>query len=286
MPVYTLDQLLHIYATQYLPQLAPRTQYQRRRLFARFATDLGAFPLDTLTPLRLRHYRDALSRTLKPGTVRQYLDALSAVFTVAVEELEWLDVNPLAKVRKPPASPGRVRVLSTEERTRLLAACAASPNPSLYRLVLLALTTGARRGELLSLTWQHVDLERGFLRLAQTKNRERRAVPVPSQTLTQLTRWSQGQPLAGWVVPRSSGRSVFPGEHAWKVALKKADVPDFRFHDLRHTFASYLAMSGATLAEIAEVLGHKTLSMVRRYIHFTQPHTQGLVEKMAATFLA
>ena len=177
-----------------------------------------------------------------------------------------------------------MRVLSADERTRLLTACAQSVNPSLYPLVLLALTTGARRGELLSLTWQDVDLERGYLRLAQTKNRERRAVPVPAVTLAQLRTWSTGHTPTTWVVPRQSGRSVFPGEHAWKVALTHADVPDFRFHDLRHTFASYLAMSGATLAEIAEVLGHKTLTMVKRYVHFTQPHTRGLVERMAERF--
>jgi len=285
MPARTLHDLLTVYQTQYLPQLAPRTQYQRSRLLRRFAQDLGQAPLTSVTPRVVRQYRDHLAQTLKPGTVRQYLDALSAVFTVAVQELEWLDVHPLATVRKPPASPGRVRVLSGEERTRLLAVCAASTHPALYPLVLLALSTGARRGELLSLTWFHVDLERGVLRLAQTKNRERRAVPVPSQTLAQLRRWSQDQDEHAAVIPRPSARSVFPGEHAWKRALHRAEVADFRFHDLRHTFASYLAMSGATLAEIAEVLGHKTLAMAKRYTHFTVPHTQDLVERMAQQFL-
>jgi integrase len=285
-PVHTLDDLLQIYTAQYLTNNAPRTQYQQQRLFHRFSHDLGALPVESLTPAVLRQYRDQLRQTLKPGTVRQYLDSLSAVLTVAVEELEWLTVHPLRKVRKPPASPGRVRVLSEAERVRLLQACAASRNPGLYPLVLLALTTGARRGEILSLRWQDGDLERGILRLAQTKNRERRPVPVPAVSLERLRTWSTGQPLSAWVVPRLSAKTVFPGEHAWRAALQRAEVTDFRFHDLRHTFASYLAMSGATLAEIAEVLGHKTLTMVRRYVHFTAPHTHGIVERMAEKFLA
>jgi integrase len=285
-PVHPVDDLLQVYASQYLTNNAPRTQYQQQRLFRRFSQDLGMLSLDCLTPALLREYRDQLRQTLKPGTVRQYLDSLSAVLTVAVEELEWLAVHPLRKVRKPTASPGRVRVLSDEERTRLLTTCAQSRNPGLYPLVLLALTSGARRGEILSLQWQHVDLERGYLRLAQTKNRERRAVPVPAVSLERLRTWSQGQPLTGWVVPRKHATTVFPGEHAWRKALQCAEVQDFRFHDLRHTFASYLAMSGATLAEIAEVLGHKTLAMVRRYVHFMAPHTRGIVERMAERFLA
>ena len=283
--VHTVHDLLQVYTHTYLTNTAPRTQYQYTRLCARFARDLGTIPLECLTPQIMRAYRDRLSRSLKPGTVRQYLDCLSAILTVAVEELAWLDVHPLKKVRKPKASPGRVRVLSDAERVRLLAACQASRNPGLYPLVLVALTTGARRGEVLSLRWQDVDLERGTLRLAQTKNRERRAVPVPQPTLDQLRAWSQGQPPSAWVIPRHRATTPFPGEHAWRGALKRAAITDFRFHDLRHTFASYLAMSGATLAEIAEVLGHKTLAMVRRYVHFTAPHTAAVVARMAQQFL-
>src|SRR6185295_1511673 len=119
-PVHTLNDLLQLYASQYLTNNAPRTQYQQQRLFRRFATDLGTIPVESLTPAVLREYRDTLRQHLKPGTVRQYLDSLSAVLTVAVEELEWLTVHPLRNVRKPPASPGRVRVLSEEERLRLL----------------------------------------------------------------------------------------------------------------------------------------------------------------------
>lgn len=282
---YTVADLLQVYTQDYLPLKAPRTQYQQRSLLRRLDEDLGTLPLDAITPAVLRQWRDQLRPGRKPGTVRQYLDTLSGILTIAVHELEWLEKHPLKGVKKPPPSPGRVRILSPEERQRLLGACQQSVNTTLYPLVFVALTTGARRGELLSLSWRDVDLERGYLRLAQTKNGERRPVPVPSVTLALLRACLDGQSVDAWVFPRRSAKTPFPGEHAWRGALKRAQVEDFRFHDLRHTFASYLAMSGATLAEIAEVLGHKTLTMTRRYAHFTATHTRGIVEKMAEQFL-
>jgi integrase len=215
------------------------------------------------------------------------MDTFSAVLTVGVHELAWLPEHPMRgrKVRKPPASRGRVRFLSPEEQERLLQACRASHKPGLYPLVFLALTTGARRGELFSLTWQAVDLERGWLRLEQTKNRDKRAVPVPSVALEVLCTWRQDAPETAWVFPRTS-RTPFPYEYAWQGALLRSGLAGtFRFHDLRHTAASHLAMSGASLIEIAEILGHKTLAMVRRYSHFTQAHTQGVVERMAQQFI-
>jgi len=82
-----------------------------------------------------------------------------------------------------------------------------------------------------------------------------------------------------------NGKALFPRD-AWEAALVKAEISDFRFHDLRHTAASYLAMSGATLAEIAEVLGHRTLQMVKRYAHLTEQHTSSVVSRMNSKFLS
>jgi len=195
--LHTLDELLDVYAASYLTNHAPRTQAQQQRLFRRFARDLGTVPLDHLTPLVLRAYGDHLSQSLKPGSVRHYLEVLSAVLTAAVEDLAWLPSHPMRHVPKPPPSPGRVRCLTPDERQRLLAACQASHNSWLYLLVLLALTTGCRRGELFGLRWEAVDLDRGLLSLAATKNGDRRPVPVPTLALEPLRTWGQHQPAAG-----------------------------------------------------------------------------------------
>ena len=285
---HTFADLLRYSRAEVLPTKAPTTHYQQNRFLAALERQYGPLPLPTITPAWLRSWRDQLSRRLKPDSVRQYLDVVSAVLTVAVNELEWLPAHPMTggKVRKPRASRGRVRFLSPDEQARLLAACRASHKPGLSPLVLLALTTGARRGELFALRWQDVDLEREVMRLEETKNKEPRAVPVPSVTREVLRRWRQDAPSGAFVFPRQGTRMAFPSEYAWQAALLRAGLSgDFHFHDLRHSAASFLGMAGASLIEIAGILGHKTLQMVRRYTHFTHGHTHAVVERMAAQFV-
>jgi integrase len=171
--------------------------------------------------------------------------------------------------------------LEAQERYQLLEACQASRNPYLYTIVVLALATGARRGELLGLRWPDVDMKRGTLTFHETKNGERRAVPLTGQALTLLHQHAKVRRLDTTLVfPNSSGGRPLGIREAFEGAVERADITDFRFHDLRHTAASYLAMSGASLAEIAEVLGHKTLAMVKRYAHLSEAHTRGVVERM------
>ena len=141
-----------------------------------------------------------------------------------------------------------------------------------------------RRGEVRRLVWSQIDLANGTIILTETKNKETRRVPIRGLALTLLRGHAR--------VRRIDTNLVFPGEHrtrpdkpfalnnAWYRALEEAKVSDFRFHDLRHTAASWLAMNGASLLEIAEVLGHKTLQMVKRYSHLAESHTAMVVERM------
>ena len=281
----TVTDLLARYDTEILPQKALTTQYQQRHVHAWLVRELGDLRLCDLTPMLLRTWRTSLERRLAPGTVRRYLDSLSGPLTAAVQEWGWLPENPLRKVRKPPSGPGRVRFLSADERQRLLAACQQSRNPALYPFVLLALVTGARKTELRTLRWEHVDLVRGQLRFLHTKNGERRGVPVAQMALEVLRAWHALRGASAWVFPRADGRAPVDLDSAWQGAIGRAGIADFHMHDFRHSCASYLAMSGASLLEIAEVLGHKTLAMVRRYSHLTENHTKSVVERMAQQFL-
>jgi integrase len=148
-------------------------------------------------------------------------------------------------------------------------------------IVVLALATGARRGELLNLRWSDVDLKRGTLTFHQTKNGERRAVPLTGYALEVLTQHAQGRRLdTPLVFPDRTGTRPIGIREAFEWAVKRAGIANFRFHDCRHCAASYLAMNGASLAEIAEVLGHKTLAMVKRYAHLSEAHTAGVVARM------
>jgi integrase len=266
-----------------MPQKRPSTSYTQTLHLIWWKAQLGDSRLADLTPACLVEYRDRLAQGHAPATVNRYLQTLSAVLTVAEQELRWMDENPLRKVRKQKEPRGRVRFLSDDERTRLLNACERSRNRSLYPIVVLALSTGARQGELLALQWADVDLKRGMLTFRETKNGETRAVPLTGQALTLMQHHAKIRRLDTLLVfPDPSGSRPVYIRDAWEYAVERADIQDFRFHDLRHSAASYLAMNGASLLEIAEILGHKTLSMVKRYAHLSESHTRNVVARMNA----
>ena len=129
------------------------------------------------------------------------------------------------------------------------------------------------------IVWSDVDFQMGLIRLENTKNNERRSVPLTGLALDIVRDLASVRRIdTDLVFPIKGGRQGL--RIPWEAALKKAEIEDFRFHDLRHTAASYLAMNGATLAEIAEILGHKTLQMVKRYAHLTEQHTSKVVTRM------
>jgi integrase len=199
----------------------------------------------------------------------------------AVREYHWLTANPVRRVSKPKEPDGIVRYLSDEERERLLKACRASEYGELELIVMLAITTGMRKGEILGLRWPDVDLKRAQAVLQKTKNREKRAVPLVPRVITLLQAHAKVRRLDSDLIFQGTGKL----DHWFGRALEEAKIEDFRFHDLRHTAASYLAMSGATLLEIGAVLGHKTAAMTKRYAHLANAHTSAVVQRMAEKFL-
>jgi integrase len=205
------------------------------------------------------------------------------VLSFAVKERRLLDRNPVGDISRKKESRGRTRFLSDVERGALLDACANSGWPTLRTLVLLAITTGARRGELLSLRWSDVDLKAGRALVRETKNGEQRTLPLAGKALEALRELKlQGSARSEHVFLQPSGLPG-PYEHFdahWYAALETAAIADFHFHDLRHTTASMLAAQGASLLEIADVLGHKTLAMVKRYSHLVVDHKAKVIERL------
>ena len=285
---HTLGEVVGRYLRDVLPA-KPRSEKDQKRQLKWWKEQLGDFLLADVTPALIAEYRDKLAKGVtprgtqrSPSTVNRYLAALSHALSIAVKEWGWLDDNPIRKVRKPREPRGRVRFLSDDERPRLLAACKEHNNPALYAIVVLALSTGARHSEILNLTWKDVSVSRGMIVLQETKNDERRAIPLQGHALEIVKEMR--------TVRRIDTDLLFPSrqdsdkplniQNIWRAALEKAEIEDFKFHDLRHSAASYLAMSGASLAEIADVLGHKTLQMVKRYAHLSEQHTAGVVARM------
>jgi integrase len=283
----TLGELLERYGAEVLPGKRPHTQATQAHHLAWWQQQLGHLRLDQLTPERLAAARERLRPGHQAGTVNQYLATLSHALTTAVVEWGWLDSSPLRRVRRLREPRGRVRWLDEAERQRLLAACAASANRVLLPVVILALSTGARKQELLSLTWRDVDLRRERLLLHQTKTDKPRSVPLTERALSEMQALAKVRRIdTALVFPRRDGRAPLDLRYAWQQALRQAGLADFRFHDLRHTCASYLAMNGASLVEIAEVLGHTTLQMVKRYAHLAEAHTAQVVARMNAAIFS
>ena len=214
-----------------------------------------------------------------PATINRFMTALSHVFSIAINEWELLEDHPLRKISKLQEPRGRVRFLDDDERNRLLVACQQSRSPHIYLIVIVALSTGARQGEILGLKWKDVDFERRIITLHHTKNGERRILPISNHVLPLLQAHHKAK-HSDYVFPSPRHNRPLNVRIAWESAIAKAKIEDFRFHDLRHSAASYLAMNGATTSEIAEVLGHKTLSMVKRYSHLSEAHTASVVERM------
>jgi len=250
--------------------------------------EIGMYALADITKTLIIEKRDKLITTGKnvekraTSTVNRYMTALSHAFSVAVNEWEWLQEHPMRKIAKFTEPRGRVRFLSDEERVRLLDACAAINSEYIYPLVVLALSTGARHGELINLLWKDVDFKRKVIVLHDTKNSERRVLPLAHHALELMQNQYENRNKVSPLVfpsPRDPSRA-WESRAAWLTVIKRAKLEDFRFHDLRHSAASYLAMNGASLNEIAEVLGHKTLAMVKRYAHLSEVHTAKVVESM------
>ncbi|HXI15022.1 MAG TPA: site-specific integrase [Chloroflexota bacterium] len=289
----TLATLIEKYVEEYLPQRGVTGEAKQAALLAWWADHYGHVTLDKLRPemvadgrrkLTARRKRDG--EPLSGATVNRHLAALSSVCKWAWKELRWLPSNPVLEVTKAPESTGIVRFLSDDERKALLTACKASRDPNVYPFVLLALATGARYSNLRMLSWADVDLQHWTLRFVEVKNKQPRFVPIVGPAQAALQSHKDRDPTGqGWVF--KGFRDAVPADmdKPWRKVRKAAGIEDVRFHDLRHTTASYLTMNGATLAEVAEALGHRTLVMAKRYAHQSGEHVRGTLERMADRFL-
>lgn len=237
---------------------------------------LGAYDLKYLTNTLILQERQVLLNTLtekggkrKNSTVNRYMASLSSMLTYAHHELKWISENPCLSIEKLKEPAGRDRILSEEETFRLLTVCRENSHPYLYCIFLIAITTGARQGEILNLEWRDIDFENRHIFFRVTKNSHARSTYLPDEALEELKR------LYG---NRKEGQiQVFPSltpfgkkvcmKKPWKAAFEKANIQNFRPHDLRHTFATLASNAGASNIELSTCTGHRTLAMLKRYCH-------------------
>ena len=291
---HTVKDLIEKFISQWLSQYPHRVVRQASYL-EWWKNKLGHLLLSDLTPIILADARDKLlaektpSGTVRnPSTANRYIAAFSRALTIALKEWGWLDDTPMRKVTKPQEGKGRNRLLSLEEKDRLLQACKQSPNPHLFIIVSLALLTGMRYGEIVNLRWEDIDFTNKIITLEETKNGERRMLPLTDALEKTILSCRKTDSPSGLIFMPSSPTNrtgVVDIRNAFLKALKLAEIENFRFHDLRHAAASYLAMNGATQGELMTILGHKTATMTRRYAHYSQKHVANIMDKMQINLL-
>lgn len=286
---HTVNDLIDRFAEYCLPK-HPQYYIKKVQQLQRWKEELGSLYLSDLSPAHIAQVRDKMLHEItskkslrSPSTVNRYIAAFSKALTVAVKEWGWLDENPIFKISKPKESRGRDRYLSLEEKARLLDACQSSSNPHLYSIVNIALLTGMRYGEIVKLKWGDINFEMCFMTLQETKNGEKRIIPLTDEMIKTL----KETPTYGCSAEQNifTGRKLTPTKNPISIrktfarALQSAGIEHCRFHDLRHTAASYMAMGGATQGELMAILGHRSPTMTRRYAHYNQDHLSKVLER-------
>ncbi len=277
------DVLCREYQQQHLPLLRPATRYNYLQHIEALK---GHFADRYIDEVRKAHVAEFVAQKkrdgLKPPTIRRYLATLSSLFSFS-ERSGWLNQNPLSRFDKrslPEAQP-RTRFLSREEYRRLIAAA----EPHLKPIVEMAVETGLRQEELLGLRWDQLDLDRREIRLVVTKSKQPRIVPLSDRGVAIFVATAPiGSSPFVFTNPRT-GQRYRNLRQSFQKACSRAGISDFRWHDLRHTFASWHVQSGTDLYRVSRILGHSTLQMTTRYAHLATEQLHEAVRGVA-TFMA
>lgn len=228
--------------------------------------------------VRVKKVKGVEVRTEKPrqpASVNRELEVLSKIFSMAADN-NIIANNPCRKVKKFRQDNQRERYLLADEEKRLLDAC-TGPREYLRPIIILAVNTGMRRGDLLSLTWQQVDFERGLIFVPNRKAGEGRGHHLPMNSAVRAE-------LVALSLKRRKGERIFGVveiKRAWATACRLAGITGLRFHDLRHTAATRLADAGADAFTIAAILGHSSIQMSARYTHATDERKRRVLEAIA-----
>ena len=244
---HTVGDLVDRYVREVLPH-KPKNAPNTKQQLLWWKSKIGHLTLADLNSAAITLCRNDLlatktrrKRAMSPSTVVRYMAALSHALNIGVKDWGWLEDSPMRKVTKPKEPRGRERFLSDDERSRLLAQCNASSSRWLYTVVVLAISTGMRSGEIMGLRWPQVDLVRGQVLLTDTKNGASRAVPLSGHALDRMKEAGKLRRIDTDLVffgeqPKKPGESIKAVDlkKPWSTAVSKAKLVDFRFHDLRH----------------------------------------------------
>ncbi len=239
--------------------------YMKRFFFGKY--------LHEITPRLIEEFKIQRSKEVAAATVNRGLACLKSMFNRAITWGRFGAENPVKKVKFLKENNKRLRYLEAEEIVKLLKHCKGHLKP----IVIIALNTGMRRGEILNLKWHDIDFKKGIIYLLHTKNNEKREIPINDAVMAALIKVRK-HPDSPYIFCGNDGKPFHDTRTSFFTALKKSGIINFRFHDLRHTFASQLVMSGVDLNTVRELLGHKSLEMTLRYSHLSPDHKKRAVD--------
>jgi len=226
-------------------------------------------PIGKITPYDIKAWRQWRSEQVTVrgtkmaiGSLNRELKCLKKIFSLAIE-WGWLTENPALKLKCLKGENKRTRFLANEEINHLI----ESSDDYLKPIIITAISTGMRKGEILNLKWKDIDFEHGFIKLERTKNGETRDVPISSNLLRTLKGLEESRKIGNYVFCYEDGRKRSSIQKCFTLACRIAGIQDFHFHDLRHTAASLYASRGCDLVTLQHLLGHKSINMTMRYAH-------------------
>jgi len=244
----------------------------------------GNCSLFQITPRLINEYKNKRhSDGVKSATINRELATLKKAFNLALKEWEWIESNPVSRVSMEPEDNKRDRWLTLHEEERLLKAC---PH-WLREIVIFAINTGMRLSEILELSWEAVDFFRKTVTVFRSKNNERRTIPLNGAAIELLKSKAKVRLIKTNLVfysPRVH-KLLWKRNVSWvfQTVTRRAGINDFRFHDLRHNFATRLVQAGVDLYKVQKLLGHKSPSMTQRYAHHCPESLRHAVEVLDST---
>lgn len=254
--------------TRYINQVSPRKKGFKQEAYTlnKIKREFSNFRVHQIKSMHIAAYRDKLlNKGYAAATVLKEISLISQVFELAIKE--WgipLPNNPCRNIKKPKVNNQRSRRLTKDEESLLLHYAAESKAILLPHLITLALETGMRLGELLSLTWNHVYLDRRFVYLPDTKNGTSRSVPLSTKAIQELEKIKKHPDNNRVFWTWSHNKCI---ENVWKRICRKAGIENLHFHDIRHEATTRLSEKLSNILELSAVTGHKDLRMLKRYYH-------------------
>ena len=248
-------------------------EWWRNRLGHKKLSDLRKSDFSDARSDLLKTVSRRTGKSLSPASVNRRVARISSVLSICVKIWDWSDTNPVLELPQF-QEVQRKRYLSDYELRSLLDSLDVAVEPSIKPLILLSITTGRRAGELIYVRWRDINWDSGAIYLWDTKNDTHSTAYLQPVAQTAIERlWEgKGREPEAFVFQNKSGRVPFHYHRSWHQIRQAAGLNDFRFHDLRHSAASLMAMAGKSLAEIGAVLGHKSVRSTQRYAHFAEDH--------------